>query len=176
MFGWIVSVIFARVAFFGGCLYGSTNVVTPFAINTLTPSRATSLSFLLRTTNKMLCFQSYRMDIAFKYDESSEGLCLEKDWPYAHRKHHFFGCHFGKKKCTVVPQTKVESYVDVAHSSLALKTAISKQPVSVAIMASGVRRITRDLCHLVFAVFNLVFRSPLFRNVLHTFSRVLTFH
>jgi len=77
------------------------------------------------------------MDIAFKYDESSEGLCLEKDWPYAHRKHHFFGCHFGKKKCTVVPQTKVESYVDVAHSSLALKTAISKQPVSVAIMASG---------------------------------------
>jgi len=77
------------------------------------------------------------MDNAFEYDESADGLCSEEDWPYAGRRHHFFGCRINKAKCSVVNNTKVSSFKDITPSTVGLKTALSQQPVSVAIEASG---------------------------------------
>jgi len=77
------------------------------------------------------------MDNAFEWDETSDGLCSEEDWPYAAKRHHFFGCKINQAKCIVVPNTKVKSFEDIEDSTVGLKTALSKQPVSVAIDASG---------------------------------------
>ena len=80
------------------------------------------------------------MDNAFEYDESADGLCSEEDWPYVGHKHHIFGCTRYKAKCNIVNNTKVLTFEDITPSALGLKTALNKQPVSVAIEASGVCR------------------------------------
>jgi len=77
------------------------------------------------------------MDNAFEFEESALGLCSEEDWPYVAHRHHLFGCRRYQAKCTVVPNTSVKSFEDIEPSTVGLKTAISKQPVSVAIDASG---------------------------------------
>jgi len=77
------------------------------------------------------------MDDAFTFAETSDGFCTEEDWPYVAHRHHFFGCKLGKAKCTVVPNTNVTSFEDVHPSAMGLKRALSKQPVAVAIEASG---------------------------------------
>lgn len=76
------------------------------------------------------------MDNAFTYDENSKGLCSLKDYPYVGYKHIFFGCSQYSAECKPQPFTKVVKYEDVAHTEPALKEAISKQPVSVAINAA----------------------------------------
>ncbi len=78
------------------------------------------------------------MDSAFEFGESVDGFCSEAAWPYAMRRHHIRGCHYFKDNCTVVPHTKLASYWDVTNTTDALMEAISIQPVSVAIQASGV--------------------------------------
>lgn len=76
------------------------------------------------------------MDNAFKFDEKSGGLCSEADYPY-HAKQ-------GKKcltNCTDVPGTIVKTFVDVPPGSKkALQSAITLQPISVAIQANQVSK------------------------------------
>lgn len=76
------------------------------------------------------------MDNAFKFEEGMEGFCSEKDWPYVMHRHHFRCNHF-KNSCTPVPQTKLSSFADITNSTSSLMKAISIQPVSVAIQATG---------------------------------------
>jgi len=76
------------------------------------------------------------MDNAFTYDENSKGLCSLEDYPYVGYKHIFFGCSQYSAECKPRPFTKVVKYEDVEHTEPALKEAISKQPVSVAINAA----------------------------------------
>ena len=78
------------------------------------------------------------MDNAFQFEESTDGFCSEEDWPYAMRRHILFGCRRFKSKCTVVPNTKVSSFVDIQNTTESLMKAISIQPVSVGIQASGI--------------------------------------
>lgn len=78
------------------------------------------------------------MDNAFKFEEGMDGFCSEDDWPYEMHKHHLHGCKHHKKKCVVVPQTKISSFTDISHTTSSLMKAISIQPVSVAIQASGI--------------------------------------
>ena len=82
------------------------------------------------------------MDNAFTYDENSKGLCSLEDYPYVGYKHIFFGCSQYSAECKPRPFTKVVKYEDVEHTEPALKEAISKQPVSVAINAATVSHFT----------------------------------
>ena len=77
------------------------------------------------------------MDNAFEFAESTDGFCSEAAYPYAMRRHHLKGCRYFKDKCTVVPHTRVSSYRDITNTTEGLMEAISIQPVSVAIQASG---------------------------------------
>ena len=71
------------------------------------------------------------MDNAFKYAKE-HAIALESDYPYTAKSHGVFGCKAKEHPGTV----KVTSYTDVKRqSSSALKTALSQQPVSVAIEA-----------------------------------------
>jgi C1A family cysteine protease len=78
------------------------------------------------------------MDNAFEFGEKIDGFCSDKDYPYAMRRHHLKGCRAFKDKCTPVPHTKISSFTDITNTTEALMGAISIQPVSVAIQASGV--------------------------------------
>lgn len=69
------------------------------------------------------------MDNAFSWDEKHEGVCSEEDYPYVMKKH--FLCQ--QRKCNVVSGTKVSNFVDVEPNDLALREALTKQPISVAI-------------------------------------------
>ena len=71
------------------------------------------------------------MDLAFQYTESAP-LESEADYPYKGRKFFHKGCEYDSSK----GQVKVASFQDVTpNSSEALKAAIAKGPVSVAIEA-----------------------------------------
>ena len=76
------------------------------------------------------------MDNAFEFGEKG-GFCSAEDWPYAMHRHHLKGCRYFKDKCTPVPYTQVSSFIDITNTTEALMGAISIQPVSVAIQASG---------------------------------------
>ncbi len=78
------------------------------------------------------------MDNAFQFEESTDGFCSEEDWPYAMHRHYLKGCKYFTEKCTVVPHTKVTSFTDVQNTTESLMKAISIQPVSVGIQATGV--------------------------------------
>eukprot|EP00592_Proboscia_alata_P014308 CAMPEP_0194392756 /NCGR_PEP_ID=MMETSP0174-20130528/122918_1 /TAXON_ID=216777 /ORGANISM="Proboscia alata, Strain PI-D3" /LENGTH=361 /DNA_ID=CAMNT_0039188363 /DNA_START=74 /DNA_END=1159 /DNA_ORIENTATION=+ len=69
------------------------------------------------------------MDNAFSWDEKHDGICSEADYPYAGKKH--FLCK--SKKCEKVSGTRVSNFVDVEPDDRALRTALAKQPISVAI-------------------------------------------
>jgi C1A family cysteine protease len=75
------------------------------------------------------------MDNAFQFEESQKGLCSYEDYPYVGHEQLFFGCTLNSAMCTVQPHSKVIRFTDVDHSVDALKAALSKQPVSVAINA-----------------------------------------
>lgn len=71
------------------------------------------------------------MDNAFSYVEEKKGLCSEKDYPYAAIDQ---DCREGK--CSHVPNSDFQRYVDVPeYDELALKAAVAKHVVSVAIEA-----------------------------------------
>jgi len=69
------------------------------------------------------------MDNAFNWDENHKGICSEKDYPYVMKKH--FLCQ--SSKCDPVSGTRVSNFVDVEPNDLAIRTALVKQPISVAI-------------------------------------------
>ena len=72
------------------------------------------------------------MDNAFTWISKNGGLCSEDAYPYISGDGTTEAC---KKTCSVVPKSKIISYVDVEASDDALMQAISKQPVSIAIEA-----------------------------------------
>lgn len=75
------------------------------------------------------------MDNAFLFDENSTGICSEEDYPYVMHKRWLRGCGTLKGECVPVNHTRVATFEDVGNTEEALKAAIAKQPVSVAIEA-----------------------------------------
>jgi hypothetical protein len=74
------------------------------------------------------------MDRAFTWIEKNGGLCSEFDYPYVSGETKTGGTC--QKKCNVIVNSKVTGFVDVEPSSdVAMKTALSQQPVSIAIEA-----------------------------------------
>ena len=75
------------------------------------------------------------MDNAFKWIISQKGLCSETDYPYFSGETKDRG-ECASKKCTTVAGSAITTYYDVSPSSDdAMMTALSKQPVSIAIQA-----------------------------------------
>jgi len=74
------------------------------------------------------------MDNAFEWIEKNGGLCVEFDYPYVSGETQTNGdC---QKTCTEFSKSQINSYVDVMPSSdAAMMTALSLQPVAVAIEA-----------------------------------------
>jgi C1A family cysteine protease len=71
------------------------------------------------------------MDNAFKWIEKNDGLCGEDSYPYDSGNGQSSSCH----TCNTVNGSDVVSYIDVSNTTVALATAVSKQPVSIAIEA-----------------------------------------
>lgn len=75
------------------------------------------------------------MDNAFKWIISQKGLCSETDYPYFSGETKDRG-ECASNKCTNVAGSAITTYYDVSPSSDdAMMTALSKQPVSIAIQA-----------------------------------------
>ena len=72
------------------------------------------------------------MDNAFTWISKNGGLCSEDEYPYISGDGTTESC---KKTCSLVPKSKIVSYVDVDQSDNSLMQAISQQPVSIAIEA-----------------------------------------
>jgi len=73
------------------------------------------------------------MDNAFQWIEGNGGLCREADYPYVSGEGVVDVC---ETKCTPVRGSKIVEFVDVKPSDdVAMMTAISNQPVSIAIEA-----------------------------------------
>jgi len=73
------------------------------------------------------------MDNAFKWIENNGGLCSESDYPYVSGGGVVDAC---VKSCDEVSGSKIVSFVDVKPSDdVAMMTALSSQPVSIAIEA-----------------------------------------
>ena len=74
------------------------------------------------------------MDNAFTWVSKNNGLCVESDYPYVSGTTQTAGSC--KTACLIVSASDVKTYVDVEpNSDTAFMTALSKQPVSVAIEA-----------------------------------------
>lgn len=76
------------------------------------------------------------MDNAFLYDENSTGVCSSEDYPYVAHRRWVLGCKAEKGLCEPVPRTRVKKFIDIKNNPKALKRALTKQPVSVAIQAN----------------------------------------
>jgi len=68
------------------------------------------------------------MDNGFAFIQRNGGLCLEADFPY-------IASAGVCKKCQVVPGSAPKSVHDLEHTEQAMKEALSKQPVAIAIEA-----------------------------------------
>lgn len=73
------------------------------------------------------------MDNAFKWIEKNGGLCTEDEYPYFSGDTKKPGSC--KTSCAVVDDSKITSFVDVKTSDNDMMTALSQQPVSIAIQA-----------------------------------------
>jgi C1A family cysteine protease len=74
------------------------------------------------------------MDNAFDWIKQQGGLCSEEDYPYKSGSGNVGSC---QNQCGVVKGSNVVSHVDVTDTESALKEALNKQPVSIAIEADG---------------------------------------
>ena len=75
-----------------------------------------------------------QMDNAFSWIQQQGGLCSELDYPYHSGNGNTTSC---KKMCKPIKGSEVTSHVDVNSTEIGLKTALSIQPVSIAIEADG---------------------------------------
>jgi C1A family cysteine protease len=72
------------------------------------------------------------MDNAFSWIQKNGGLCSEETYPYISQTGQTQAC---QTTCSVIPKSKIQSWVDVQPTDQALMTAIAQQPVSIAIEA-----------------------------------------
>ena len=72
------------------------------------------------------------MDDAFSWISKNGGLCSESDYPYISGNGQPGQC---QKTCSIVPNSKIQGWIDVVPSDLGLMNALYQQPVSVAIEA-----------------------------------------
>lgn len=72
------------------------------------------------------------MDNAFSWIQKNGGLCTEEAYPYISQTGETESC---KTTCDLVPNSQIQSWVDVEPTDQALVTAIYQQPVSIAIQA-----------------------------------------
>jgi len=72
------------------------------------------------------------MDNAFSWIQKNGGLCSEEAYPYISQTGETESC---KTTCDLVPNSQIQSWVDVEPTDQALMTAIAQQPVSIAIEA-----------------------------------------
>jgi C1A family cysteine protease len=72
------------------------------------------------------------MDNAFTWISKNGGLCSEDEYPYISGNGQTTAC---QKSCSIVPKSKIASFVDVDKTDQALMQALSQQPVSIAIEA-----------------------------------------
>lgn len=72
------------------------------------------------------------MDNAFSWIQKNGGLCSEDSYPYISQTGQTQTC---QTTCSVVPKSKIQSWVDVQSTDEGLMTAIAQQPVSIAIEA-----------------------------------------
>jgi cathepsin L/xylem cysteine proteinase len=75
------------------------------------------------------------MDNAFLFDQKSNGICSDEDYPYVMHKRWLRGCGSETGECIPVEHTRVDTFVDLENTVEALMEAIAQQPVSVAIQA-----------------------------------------
>lgn len=71
------------------------------------------------------------MDNAFEWISKNGGLCSEEDYPYTSSNGQIGKC----QTCSPVPHSKIQSWTDVPPNDKSFMTALSHQPVSVAIQA-----------------------------------------
>lgn len=72
------------------------------------------------------------MDNAFSWIQKNGGLCTEETYPYISQSGETQVC---QTECSVVPNTRIQSWVDVPSTDQDLMSAIAQQPVSIAIEA-----------------------------------------
>jgi C1A family cysteine protease len=104
---------------------GSIEGATYIATNTLTSLSEQQLMDCSKSEGNMGC-NGGLMDYAFEYVIKNNGICSESSYPY---KEEDGTC----QSCT--PVATISSYKDVQESESALETAVTQQPVSIAIEA-----------------------------------------
>jgi hypothetical protein len=72
------------------------------------------------------------MDNAFSWISKNGGLCSESDYPYISGNGQTEQC---KKTCSIVPNSKIQGWIDVEPTDEGLMNALYQQPVSVSIEA-----------------------------------------
>jgi C1A family cysteine protease len=72
------------------------------------------------------------MDNAFSWIHKNNGLCQESDYPYVSGNGKSGSC---QTSCLNIPNSKIQTYIDVVEGDSYFMSALSQQPVSVAIEA-----------------------------------------
>jgi len=72
------------------------------------------------------------MDDAFSWIHENGGVCTEDSYPYVSGSGETEHC---ETTCDLVPNSKIQSWVDVASTDQAMMAAVAQQPVSIAIEA-----------------------------------------
>jgi C1A family cysteine protease len=72
------------------------------------------------------------MDNAFSWIHKNNGLCQESDYPYVSGDGKSGSC---QTTCSNIPNSKIQSYVDVVEGDSYFMSALAQQPLSIAIEA-----------------------------------------
>lgn len=72
------------------------------------------------------------MDDAFSWIHDNGGLCTEDSYPYVSQEGETEKC---QTTCDLVPNSQIQTWVDVASTDQAMLAAVAQQPVSIAIEA-----------------------------------------
>jgi len=96
------------------------------------PLRELSAQQLVSCTPGTSCLEGGEMSAAFAFMQRNGGLCSEQAYPYAPKPNNTMSaCRSGS--CRVVPGTALAGFAAVDATEEALRAAVARQPVSVAI-------------------------------------------